>query len=273
MAVPRSTPDLPDYHMHTPLCRHAVGEPEEYAQRAVERGLGEIGFSDHCPMPPGYDPAFRMTAAQYPDYVAMVERCRKAFPALRIRLGLEADYHPGTEAAVRETIARYPFDYVIGSVHYLGDWGFDNPDLVHRFEGKDLHDLYRQYFDLVARMAGTGMYDVVGHFDLIKKFGHRPDRDFEPLERRALEAVAAAGMAVELNTSGLRRAAREIYPTLRVLRAARGMGIGITFGSDAHEPGLVGEAFPEALALARAAGYAESRRYEGREHERVPLPA
>ena len=86
-----------DYHMHTPLCKHAVGEPEAYARRAIERGIEEIGFSDHCPMPPFYDPDWRMEPSQYPTYIDMVRRCQKAFPQLSIKLGLEADYHPGTE--------------------------------------------------------------------------------------------------------------------------------------------------------------------------------
>jgi histidinol-phosphatase (PHP family) len=261
-----------DYHTHTPLCKHARGEPEEYARRAVERGLDELGFSDHSPMPPGYDPDFRMGIGQYPDYIAMVERCRKAFPRLSVKLGLEADYHPGTEGFVREVLARYPFDYVLGSVHYLGDWGFDNPEKAHLFEGKDVWRLYEQYYGLVEKLARSRLYDIVGHPDVIKKFGHRPSRDYEPLERRALETVAEAGMALDVNTSGLRRPAKEIYPSPRMLKRAREMGIGITFGSDAHEPRLVGENFDQALAHAKAAGYTHFRRYAQRRWEEVPLP-
>jgi histidinol-phosphatase (PHP family) len=261
-----------DYHTHTPLCKHAVGEPEEYARRALERGIGEIGFSDHNPMPPWYDPNFRMEIGQYGSYVEMVERCRRAVPQLSVKLGLETDYHPGTEDFVRDVIGRYPFDYIIGSVHYLGDWGFDNPELAHRFEGKDIYALYEQYYGLVAKLAETGMYDIVGHPDVIKKFGHRPSRDYEPLERCALEAVAKAGMALDVNTSGLRRPAKEIYPSLRILRAARELGIGITFGSDAHEPRLVGEDFDKALALVKSAGFTHFRRYTKRKFELVALP-
>ena len=264
--------NIVDYHLHTPLCKHAVGEPEAYARRAIERGIAEIGFSDHCPMPATYDPDWRMAPSEYPSYVEMVRRCQKAFPQLSIKLGLEADYHPGTEGFVRDVIGAYDFDYVIGSVHYLGDWGFDNPDLAHRFEGQDLLKVYAQYYDLVAGLAATGMYDIVGHPDVIKKFGHRPEKDYEPLERRALEAVAKAGMALDVNTSGLRRPAKEIYPSLRILRAARGLGIDITFGSDAHDPKLVGESFTEAVAHARAAGYTQFRRYTRRRFDLLPLP-
>ncbi len=248
-----------DYHMHTPLCRHAVGEPEAYARRALELGIEEIGFSDHSPMPASYDPDWRMTSAEYPTYVEMVRRCQKAFPQLKIKLGLEADYHPGTEDFVRGVIDAHPFDYVIGSVHYLG-------------ETQDLHAVYAQYYDLVVRLAGTGLYDILGHPDVIKKFGHRPSEDYEPLERRALEAVAKAGMALDVNTSGLGRPAKEIYPSLRILKAARSMGIDITFGSDAHDPRRVGDAFAQAIALAKEAGYSQFRRYTDRRFELVPIP-
>ncbi|HVR83485.1 MAG TPA: histidinol-phosphatase HisJ family protein [Planctomycetota bacterium] len=261
-----------DYHMHTPLCRHAVGEPEAYARRALDLGIEEIGFSDHSPMPTTYDPDWRMTSEEYPTYIDMVRRCQKAFPQLSIKLGLEADYHPGTEDFVRGVIAAHPFDYVIGSIHYLGDWGFDNPDHAAGFEKRDLHGIYAQYYDLVVRLAGTRMYDILGHPDVIKKFGHRPTRDYEPLERRALEAVAGAGMALDVNTSGLARPAKEIYPSLRMLKSARSMGIEITFGSDAHDPKRVGDSFAQAVALAKDAGYSQFRRYAGRRFELVRLP-
>jgi len=261
-----------DYHLHTPLCRHAVGEPEAYARRALEVGVEEIGFSDHCPMPESYDPDWRMTSAEYPTYVEMVRRCQKAFPQLSIKLGLEADFHPGTEGYVREVIAANPFDYVIGSVHYLGDWGFDNPAHMSRFETRDLHEIYSQYYELVAKLAGTRMFDILGHPDVIKKFGHRPASDYEPLERRALEAVAKAGMALDVNTSGLARPAKEIYPSLRILKTARSMGIDITFGSDAHDPKRVGDCFADAVALAKQAGYTQFRRYSQRRFDLLPLP-
>lgn len=261
-----------DYHLHTPLCKHAVGEPEEYARRAMERGIAEIGFSDHAPMPPSYDPDFRMAEAQFPDYVRKIERCREAFPGLSIKCGVEADFYPGTEDYVRDFLARGRFDYVIGSIHYIDDWPFDHPEHACRFEEVDLYETYARYYELVGRLARTGLYDILGHPDVVKKFGYRPSRDTAVLERRALEAVAAAGMALDVNTSGLRRPAREIYPSERLLRMAREMEIGITFGSDAHEPRHVGEDFARAVALVREAGYTHFRRYARRTYEPVPLP-
>lgn len=263
---------LIDYHLHTPLCGHAIGRPEEYVQRAVGLELLEVGFSCHSPMPPGYDPANRMRPERFPDYLEIVRRCRENFPGFPVKLGLEADFHPGTEDYVRSVLTMAEFDYVIGSVHYLGSWGFDNPDQAAGFGTRDLYEIYSDYYRALAGLARSGLCDIVGHPDLIKKFGHRPPRDTAGLETRALEEVARAGLALEVNTSGLRRPVTEIYPSLRILRTAREMGIGIVFGSDAHEPGHVGYAFDRAAALARQAGYTRFRRYSRRRYEELPLP-
>lgn len=262
---------LLDYHMHTPLCRHAEGAPEAYAARAVELGLPEIGFSDHSPMPAHYDPDWRMTVEEYPDYVESVLRVREKFPNLTVRLGLEADYFPGTEDFVYNVTSEYDFDYVIGSVHYIDDWGFDNAANKQRFETGDLYEIYARYFDRVARLARTRLFDILGHPDVVKKFGHRPSRPFDDLMRPALEAVKSAGMALDVNTSGLRYPCREIYPSRRLLEIARGMEIPVTLGADAHKPEHVGAGFAEAVALLREVGYTTITRYEGRRGEPVPL--
>src|SRR5512140_3732734 len=116
-----STCLLADYHMHTPLCRHAVGEPVDYAAQAVKLGFAEIGFSDHNPMPRDDFDDWRMRAADLPAYVEEVARARREHPGLTIKLGLEIDYLPGYEAWIRELAARYPWDYLIGSVHYVSE--------------------------------------------------------------------------------------------------------------------------------------------------------
>ncbi|MBI2899945.1 MAG: histidinol-phosphatase HisJ family protein [Planctomycetes bacterium] len=262
---------LIDYHLHTPLCRHADGAPEEYAARAVERGIAEIGFSDHSPMPAHYDPDWRMALEDLPEYVASVLRAREKFPRLSVKLGLEADYFPGTEDFVYNVTSEYDFDYVIGSVHYIDDWGFDNAENKARFEESDVYDIYAQYFDRVARLAKTRLFDILGHPDVVKKFGHRPDRAYDELMRPALEAVKAAGMALDVNTSGLRFPCREIYPSRRMLEIAREMEIPVTLGADAHRPAHVGEGFGEAVALLRSVGYENLRRYARRTSEPVPM--
>lgn len=258
-----------DYHMHTPLCKHATGEPEEYVLRAIERGIGEIGFSDHNPMPDWYDPMSRMARVEFSRYEAMVRAVQRRFAGrIAIRFGIEADFHPGTEDYVREFLASAPFDYAIGSVHYLGDWPFDHPDAVEGFLRRDIDSIYEEYYGLVIRMADTGLYDIAGHLDLPKKFGHRPRSDMMPAVRRALIAIRDAGMCFEVNTSGLRKPVREIYPSADIVRLAAKLGVPVTLGSDAHEARHVGEDFDRALTLLREAGYREVMRFE----ERMPTP-
>src|SRR5438046_2454012 len=107
-----------DYHMHTPLCRHAVGEPIEYARAAAAAGLDEICMTCHSPMPEWFDQWPRMTRAELPRYVAMVREAAEEAP-VRLKLGIEADYFPGTESYVEEMLSEWPFEFVLGSVHIL----------------------------------------------------------------------------------------------------------------------------------------------------------
>jgi histidinol-phosphatase (PHP family) len=240
-------------------------------RRAIERGLGEIGFSDHNPMPNGFDADWRMEEREFPTYLDMVRDVRARFPKFSIKLGLEADYHPGSEAYVAETVKRADFDYVIGSVHYIGDWPMDNQAHVKEYEKRDITDVWRDYFGLVTKLAETRIYDILGHFDVVKKFGHRPPGNVDAIVEPALAAVARAGMALDINTSGLRRPAKEIYPGPRILEMARGMGIAVTLGSDAHEPRHVGEDFEAAVSLLKSAGYREIQRFTRRKREPVAL--
>ncbi len=251
--------------MHTPLCRHAVGEPVDYAAAAVAAGLDEIGFSDHSPMERDDFDNWRMYASQLDAYVASVEEARRRFPQLAIRLALEVDYLPGQEDWIRSLAARHAWDYLIGSVHYLANnWDFDNPEKLSRWKERDVWETWSLYYERLADSARSGLFDVIGHADLCKKFCFRPDRSPTPLYATFLDEAAASGVAMELNTAGLRKDCREIYPSLELLRMARARDIPITFGSDAHAPGEVGADFPAALALARQAGYTEYLRFQQR---------
>ncbi|RME89614.1 MAG: histidinol-phosphatase HisJ family protein [Verrucomicrobia bacterium] len=264
----------PDYHLHTPLCRHAEGWPVELAVRARSLGLREIGFSDHAPMPDAGFDDWRMGPEELDRYVAEVQRARTEFPELTIRLGLEVDYLPGLEDWIRELAARHPWDYLIGSVHYLDrEWAIDNPAQKERWSDRDVADIWRAYAERVRQAADTGLFHILGHLDLCKKFGHRPEGDVREWFRPAMETAARHGTAIELNTAGLRKECREIYPSRDLLVLARECGVAITFGSDAHKPDEVGADFPAALALAREVGYAQSLRFEAGRAVPVPLPS
>src|SRR5712671_286791 len=257
-----------DYHMHTPLCRHAVGEPCDYARRAVELGLTEIGFSDHSPMRQDNFDNWRMNNRQLDEYVAKVRLAQKKFPQLTIRLALEVDYLPGHEDWIRDLAARHPWDYFIGSVHYVSEsWDIDNPAKLSEWNNRDAFEVWQIYFERLTQAAESGLFEIIGHADLPKKFGHRPTRDCTPLYKQFLAAAAKSGCAIELNTAGLRKDCKEIYPSREILQLAFENRVPITFGSDAHAPGEVGMNFAEAIALARSAGYSETCRFNRRQRE------
>ena len=250
-----------DYHMHTPLCRNAAGEPWEYAARAVEQGLTEIGFSDHAPAPRDDFDNWRMAAGQLDEYVAKVNVARTRFPQLTIRLALEVDFIPGQEDWIRALAKRHPWDYLIGSVHYVVDgWDVDNPYKLSEWSRHKVDDVWAAYVELLCQSAQCGLFHIIGHCDLPKKFGHRPQVDLAPLYRRFLGVAAAHQVAIELNTAGWRKDCQELYPARPILELAREAGVEITFGSDAHAPGDVGADFAKAIELARAVGFTHWRR-------------
>jgi len=261
-----------DYHMHTPLCRHATGEPVDYARHAIEAGLTEIGFSDHSPMLRDDFDNWRMFNSQLDEYVAKVRLAQKTFPQLTIRLALEVDFLPGHEGWIRELAARHPWDYFIGSVHYVSEsWDIDNPAKLSEWKKRDAFEVWKLYFERLALAAESGLFDIIGHADLPKKFGIRPAQDCGPLYDTFLDAVAKANCCIELNTAGLRKDCKEIYPSRDLLQRAFARHVPITFGSDAHAPEEVGMNFSEAIELARSVGYAETFRFQQRQREAVWL--
>lgn len=258
--------------MHTPLCRHASGEPVDYARRAVELGFKEIGFSDHSPMRQDDFDNWRMRFDQLDEYVEKVREAQKAFPQLGVRLALEVDYLPGHEGWIRELATRHPWDYFIGSVHYISDsWAIDDPQQLSKWKSRDPWEVWSIYFDRLTMAAETGLFEIIGHADLPKKFGFKPDRDCAPLYEKFLEAAKKHNCALDVNTAGLRKDCKEIYPSRQILDLAFKKGVPIAFGSDAHAPGEVGMNFNEAVELARSVGYTECARFERRRREMIKL--
>lgn len=254
-----------DYHLHTYLCGHATGAPVEYARAALQAGLSEIGFADHAPMrTDGFDD-WRMRQDELAEYVEMIRRLRTEFPRLTIRLGLEVDYIPGYEDWVCELANMHQWDYFIGSVHYVGDWDIDNAKKVQLWHEREVDLVWAEYFELLARAAHSRLFDIIGHVDLPKKFGFRPRGDCTRLYEMFIREAAAAGVAIEVNTAGLRKPCAEIYPASELLRIARSYNVPITFGSDAHAPDEVGAGFASAIAHARAGGYTTWMQFVQRE--------
>ncbi len=261
-----------DYHMHTPLCGHAVGQPDEYVAQARRVGLDEVGFSDHAPLVAYHDPKYSMYPSQLPLYHAMVEEAQKRNPDFTIKLGIEADYIPGFEEKTRAILDAFPYDFVLGSIHFIDNWAFDDPDEHVKWKEKNIDRVYRDYYDLLRRSARSRLFDIIGHCDLVKKFGHRPAADMTPEIEETARAFKEADVTVEVNTSGLRKPVKEIYPSLDCLKIYRAAGVPITFSSDSHDPADVGRDYDKAADLAREAGYKSYRVFKKRRVEKeLPL--
>ncbi len=256
---------IPDYHIHTAMCRHAEGDAREYVERALETGMTEMGFADHLPFLGGWQPRheladdWAMLPDELDDYVSLVQSLAREYEGdVRILLGIEADFIPDTLDATAEILHQYSFEYVIGSVHIIGDrFGFDHPGMVGRLGAYGIDRIHLESLELMRQMAESRLFDVAGHLDHAKKFGRPADEEaVAAAASAALRAVAAAGMIVELNTAGWRKPVNEPYPGPELLAEAKALRIPLVFGSDAHRPGDVGHRFAAAAEYAREAGYA-----------------
>lgn len=260
-----------DYHTHTPLCRHAVGEPEEYIAAAIAAGVTEYGISDHAPQVPEPFDDWRMTTAELPEYGRWIERARaSAAGKIPVRAGLECDWL-GDENWIADLAARQQWDYLIGSVHYVSGWDFDNPKWIGKWAASDVEAVWNYYWATYVQMVETGLFDILGHPDLVKKFAHFPAGDLDRFYDPVIDAIAAAGSVIELNTSGWHKPCAEAYPSPRFLELACSAGIGLVISSDSHAPGDVARDFPRAIALAKASGYRETVLFEKRQRRTEPL--
>ncbi len=270
--VPPPFSSLTDYHVHTPLCHHAEGWPVDFARRAAELGLAELGFADHNPMPDHFDD-WRMGLDDLPRYLEAVATARAAFPDLPIRLGLECDFIAGREDWIAELAGMADWDFLIGSVHYLpGGWEVDHPKYVGRFANGDVEGIWTDYWKTYEQCIRSGLFDFVAHPDLPKKFGFRPDGDLRRFYEPAIQALAETNVAFEINTAGLRKQCAELYPAADFLALAQTAGVPLVINSDAHALADLGAGFVEAVAAAKAAGYTQVARFQGRQRRLVPLP-
>nr|WP_066634746.1 histidinol-phosphatase HisJ family protein [Desulfolucanica intricata] len=264
---------LIDYHLHTIRCGHAEGEMWEYLEESLEKGIGEVGFADHLPLyfqsKEAREPGIAMDEEELMAYVEDVRRIQKLYPDISIKLGIEADFVPGREDKLLGLLKDLPFDYVLGSVHFIDGWGFDNPDFLAEYQNKDIDQLYCRYFELLQQAALSGIFDSLAHPDLIKKFGFSPKERLTGVYEDTVKVIKKSGICIEVNTAGLRVPAQEIYPAESFLSLCFEQGIPVTLGSDAHKPEHVGQNFAEAEALLRKVGYTHIAKFTGRKREMV----
>jgi histidinol-phosphatase (PHP family) len=253
---------------------YSADRAERYVEQARAAGIDEIGFSDHV-----YH--FRQTEALW-EIPWMLERCTDDLDeyvgavqdakgrGLPVKLGLEVDYFPGIERELADLLEPYPWDYLLGSVHFVDGFSVDQePGLVHRVP---VGEAWRRYFVWLRNAARSGLFDVLSHPDLIKFFGVRgDDEETHYLHVETADAIEAAGVCVEVSAAGLHKPVGELYPDRALLEACRERGVPITLASDAHEPAHVGRDVDRAAALAREVGYETVTVFDARNRRQEPL--
>jgi len=277
-----------DSHVHLqphgeapPMTRQRI---EQYVEAARERGVGQIAITEHLfrfreafDLLYGWwdadaaDPALAAATRAYledhvsgsvADYARTIEACKSA--GLPVLLGIEMDWIPGRADELHRFLEPYDWDVVLGSIHWIGSWGFDelrSPLVIAEWERRDTDVVFAAYAAMVRDLASARLCDVLAHPDLPKLGGHRPT-SFTPLHTAIVEGAADGGCAVEINSNGYNKPVAEPYPALGVLERARAAGLAITLASDAHRPERVGERFDDLAAWGAQAGYQEYVSFE-----------
>lgn len=260
-----------DYHLHLRSegqhVSHKVETVEQCVEAASNRGVAEIGFTEHAyyflEMRPLLTVRYQIDHCHVSIelYVeALLEAKSRGLP---VKLGLELDYYPGRKDELRELLARHPWDFVLGSIHYLDGLGIDvEPSLVGAVGAKEA---YRRYFEALGRAAASGLFDALAHPDLVKFLGGVVDWDREAF------VDELGSVCLEVSSAGLRKPHGRLYPEADLLAAAREAGVGITLASDAHEPDNVGRDLEQAVEHARAVGYETVTLFEARRGRQEPL--
>jgi len=254
-----------DIHNHTTRCNHAEGTVDEYLQRAIELGIDFYGFSEHAPM--DFDPHYRLDFEEMKHYTQDVLGAKELYKdQIKILLGYEVDYLPGH---MDDRVLNAKVDYLIGSIHFIDKWSFDNPEFIAGWKNKNIDEVWQAYFEATEAMAKSGKFDIVGHLDLIKVFKFMPKQDTRLLAKKALHAIKKSNMVLEVNTAGLRKPVGELYPSRALLEEAYSLEIPITFSSDAHNVEQIGFGYDLAIGLAKDVGYTKAVTFQDRDKELV----
>lgn len=254
-----------DLHNHTTRCNHAEGTVDEYIQRAISLGIDIYGFSEHAPM--DFDPEYRLAFEEMEAYTNDILQAKEKYKDnIDILLGYEVDW---LQNHMSEKVLNADVDYLIGSVHFIDKWSFDNPEFIGGWKNKDIDEIWKAYFEATEAMVKSGKFDIVGHLDLIKVFKFMPKQDIRLLAKDVLHAIKKNNMVLEINTSGLRKPVGEMYPSRGLLEEAYNLGIPITFSSDAHAVEQIGFGYELATTLAKDIGYTQAVTFKGRDRQLI----
>ena len=253
--------ELVNAHAHTALSGHGQGTVADLVAAAHRAGVSTIAVTEHYPLSDAIDPdhTCSMPASELPGYLAAIERARADHPDMTVLSGCELDYLGADEDRDLAALDFSPFSIVLGSVHFLDLWAFDNPDEIPAWEAPGaIERTWRRYFEVWCDLAAApGPATVLSHPDLVKKFAFYPAFDLQPLYDAAAEACAASGRMIEVNTSGAHYACAEMYPAPRLLETFRRAGVECTVGTDAHAPENVARGIEDAYRMMYACGYRE----------------
>lgn len=257
---------LTSYHVHS---RWSDGKADvaDYIRAAAETNLNEIGISDHYVLTPdGRSEYFSMPLDAIDDYVEDVQNSAGEAPEnLIVRLGLEVDYFPETESAIKDLLASYPFDYVIGSIHFVNGFPIDEAvEPWERLSQKERNDEIRGYWVRLRQMAESKLFDFAGHLDLTKKFDFYSTEDLTEEISAAIGAIANSNMAFEVNTSGWFKPCEEVYPAQSIIQECYDKHIPVLVTSDSHVPENLIRGYDEGFRLIKDIGYTQIASYAGR---------
>ena len=256
-----------DYHMHS-LYSDGRSVPEEYVLAAIAEGMMEIGFSEHLTLFKDKE-EWNMNPVDISPYINHLERLRNTTKEIKVKIGLEVDYFAGKEKETIDFLSQFPLDYIIGSVHYLGEKTVDfGPEF---YEGKSIDRLFESYFDSVCEAASSGVFDIIGHCDLIRIYGYKPASDQDEHYRKLAKIMKKHDVTFEVNTNGRNRPLADFYPDRKFLHIFREEKVSVCVNSDAHMPARVGQYFDEAYDLLRYVGYTEMAVFDKRVRRMVPF--
>lgn len=249
---------LADCHMHTELCGHAEGTPSDMFKAVVENGLAGAVMTEHLPLKPELDPEGIYSMRGNIDllYVAELRDIRFDWDGADLVIGAESDWisvDPEWTAESVRSARKSGVEVVLGSVHFLDGWAFDDPNYLEEWDKRDVDQVWEQYFSEWCKAASSGLFDVMSHPDLVKKFGHIASNPLDFYEEAA-RVAGEAGVLVEVSTAGWRKPVKEQYPAVGFINRLKDHGVSFTLGSDAHSPSEVAYRLDDAADLLLSLG-------------------
>lgn len=270
---------ITDYHVHLETGPYSLDWLKKYLEVAQEQGITDLGFSEH-----GYrfkqskeilyNPWIeKQQTENVEEYVNLVLKAKKQ--GLPVKLGVELDFVPGKEKKIENFIQSYPWDYVIGSIHWIEDWGFDLPEMKEKWDHGKVIDIYGSYFSIMKQLLASHLFDIIGHLDVIKVFGYKPEqKDYDillSLYDQIIEPIKKSGAVVEMSTAGLRKPVRELYPSKELMEQLTANNIPMMINSDAHRPEDVGAGYEQGIAYLKKYGVKNIYTLHQRKKSMVPL--